>query len=89
MALKCFADVREKITGFRDHQVKWFVEGCLNNAEDDYDRKYRTIRRLYDSDQISSYEFSELVADAEQSAKRRCNAIAGKINELKDCKYVG
>ena len=89
MTLKCFADAREKIAGFRDHQVKWFIESCLHGIEDEYERKYRTARRLYDIDQISNFEFTELVTDAEWTAKRRCENLMNKINELKDCKYNG
>ena len=89
MALKCVADVRDCLTGFRDARIKWFAESVLNGIEDDYDRKYRNIRRLYDSDHITSFDFAELVTDIEHTAKRRCATLTEKIKEWKDCKYVG
>lgn len=89
MALKCVADVRDCLSGFSDVRMKWFAENVLNGIEDDYDRKYRNIRRLYDIDQISSFDFAELVADVENTAKRRCATLIEKIKEWKNCKYVG
>lgn len=89
MALKCIADVREQLNGFRDTRMKWFPESILNGIEDDYDRKYRNIRRLYDKDEISSFDFAELTSDIEHTAKRRCNALSEKIKEWKNVKYVG
>lgn len=89
MALKCVADVRDCLSGFRDAQMKWFAESVLNGIEDDYDRKYRNIRRLYDIDQISSFDFAELVTDIEHTAKRRCNILIEKIKEWKKLKYAG
>ena len=89
MTLKCIADVRNQFNGFRDVQMKWFAESVLNGIEDDYDRKYRNIRRLYDSDQITSFDFAELVTDIEHTAKRRCSILTEKIKEWKGCKYVG
>lgn len=89
MSLKCIADVRDKLTGFRDTRMKWFAESVLNGIEDDYDRKYRNARRLYDSDHITSFDFAELITDFEGTAKRRCATLSEKIKEWKDCKYVG
>ena len=89
MRLKCIADVRDQLNGFRDTRMKWFAENAINNIDDDYDRKYRNIRRLYDIDQITSFDFAELVTDIENTAKRRCAALSEKIKELKDYKNVG
>lgn len=89
MALKCISDVRDQINGFCDTRMKWFAESVLNGIEGDYDRKYRNARRLYDIDQITSFDFSELVTDFEHTAKRRCAVLTGKIKEWKDHKYVG
>ena len=89
MALKCVADVRDCLTSFRDARVKWFAESVLNGIEDDYDRKYRNIRRLYDIDQITSFDFAELATDIERTAKHRCAMLTEKIKEWKDCKHVG
>lgn len=89
MSLKCIADVRVQLTNFRDARMKWFAESVLNGIEDDYDRKYRNIRRLYDNDQITSFDFAELIADIEHTAKRRCTVLAEKIKEWRQHKYVG
>ena len=89
MALKCVADVRDCLSGFCDLRMKWFAESVLNGIEDDYDRKYRNIRRLYDSDQITSFDFAELVTDIEHTAKRRCATLIEKIKEWKKVKYAG
>ena len=89
MALKCIADVRDQFNGFRDVQMKWFAENVLNGIEDDYDRKYRNARRLYDSDHITSFDFAEFIADFENTAKRRCTVLSEKIKEWKEHKYVG
>lgn len=89
MALKCIADVRGCLSGFNDAQAKWFAENVLNGIEDDYDRKYRNIRRLYDKDEISSFDFAELTSDIEHTAKRRCSILVEKIKEWKNVKYVG
>lgn len=89
MTLKCIADIRDQFNGFRDTRMKWFAESVLNGIEDDYDRKYRNARRLYDCDHITSFDFAELVTDFEHTAKRRCAVLTEKIKELKDYKYVG
>lgn len=89
MALKCIADVRGQLTNFRDARMKWFAENVLNSIEDDYERKYRNIRRLYDNDQVTSFDLAELATDIEHTAKRRCAVLTEKIKEWKDCKYVG
>ena len=89
MALKCTTDLREELTGFRDNRMKWFAENAINNIDDDYDRKYRNIRRLYDRDEISSFDFAELISDIEHTAKRRCAALAEKIKDMRKYKYVG
>lgn len=89
MALKCTTDLREELKGFRDVRMKWFVENAINNIDDDYDRKYRNIRRLYDKDEVSSFDFAELISDIEHTAKRRCNVLSEKIKDWKDHKYVG
>lgn len=89
MSLKCIADVRDCLSGFRDTRMKWFAESVLNSIEDDYDRKYRNIRRLYDKDEISSFDFAELTVDFENTTKRCCTVLTEKIKELKECKYAG
>lgn len=89
MTLKCTTDLREELTGFRDVRMKWFAENAINNIDDDYDRKYRNIRRLYDRDEISSFDFAELISDIEHTAKRRCAALAEKIKDMRKYKYVG
>ena len=89
MALKCIADVRGCLNGFNDVRMKWFAESVLNGIEDDYDRKYRNIRRLYDKDEISSFDFAELTSDIEHTAKRRCNILTEKIKEWRKHNYVG
>lgn len=89
MSLKCIADVRDELTGFSDIRMKWFAENSLNNIEDDYDRKYRNIRRLYDNDQITSFDFAELIMDIEHTAKRHCAALTERIKDMRKYKYVG
>jgi len=89
MALKCITDVRDQLNGFSDTRMKWFAESVLNGIEDDYDRKYRNARRLYDSDHITSFDFAELTVDFENTAKRRCSVLIEKIKEWKECKYAG
>lgn len=89
MTLKCTTDLREELTGFRDARIRWFAENAINIIDDDYERKYRNIRRLYDIDQISSFDFAELVADIENTAKRRCSTLSVKIKDIRKYKYVG
>lgn len=89
MALKCTTDLREELTGFRDVRMKWFAENAINNIDDDYDRKYRNISRLYNKDEITSFDFAELVTDIENTAKRRCAALAERIKDMRKCNYVG
>jgi hypothetical protein len=83
MELKCFEDVRNHMRGFEDHPVKWFFENCLNGLVYEYETKLGTLKRLFDRDDISHFEFVGFQLDAEDCAKTKCLRLIDKIKEFR------